>query len=152
MTPATRKILTRHNASPVTEFSYYAHGIQLPILCRLLQHSKRTITEWLNGTRIIPTWAVAVLRLQTLEHELKLDEMGVTRDLDEPATKDHRREPAANADAYVINANAPAFHERKKTRQRRVSCYTTGSKLTAHNNLSRSSSGEPVFIFVIWLR
>ena len=74
----------------------------------------------LNGTRIIPTWAVAVLRLQTLEHELKLDEMGITRDLDEPATKDHRREPAANADAYVINANAPAFHERNKTRNQRV--------------------------------
>lgn len=103
MTPTTRKILTRHNASPVTEFSYYARGIPLPILCRLLQRSKRTITEWFNGTRIIPTWAVAVLRLQTLEHELKLDEMGVTRDLDEPATKDHRREPAANADAYLIN-------------------------------------------------
>jgi hypothetical protein len=58
---------------------------------------------------------VAVLRLQTLEHELKPDEMGVTRDLDEPV-EDHRREPAENADAYVINANAPAFHERKKTR------------------------------------
>src|SRR5471030_1287048 len=48
--------------------------------------------------------------------------MGVTRDLDEPV-EDHRREPAANADAYVINANAPAFHERKKTRQQRVSCW-----------------------------
>src|SRR5712664_3219124 len=115
MTPATRKILTRHNASPVTEFAYYAPGIPMPILCRLLQRSKRTITEWLNGTRIIPTWAVAVLRLQTLEHELKLDEMGVTRDLDEPATDDHRRGPAANEDICEQPEIRPSLEWTAKT-------------------------------------
>ena len=49
-----------------------------------------------------------------------------TTHLDEPV-EDHRREPAANADAYVTNANAPAFHERKKTRQQRVSCWQRGN-------------------------
>jgi hypothetical protein len=53
----------------------------------------------LNAT-VNPTWAVTVLRLQILEHELKLNEMGVTRDLDKPTIEDHRRGPAANHGIY----------------------------------------------------
>lgn len=79
MTPITRKILTRYNAASPAEFAYYAQGLPMPYLRRALNRSERTINDWLHGNRIIPPWAIAVLRLQRLEHELRMDEMGYRR-------------------------------------------------------------------------
>jgi hypothetical protein len=47
-------------------------------------------------TPFIPPWAVAVLRLQQIEHELRLREMGIKQETRAERPTDHRRQPAAN--------------------------------------------------------
>lgn len=47
-------------------------------LCRILQRHERTVKTWMNGRAVIPRWAVAVLRLRRLEHDLMKDQMGLT--------------------------------------------------------------------------
>jgi hypothetical protein len=78
MTTPKPKILTRHNAASLPEFLYYSRGISMRALCRILQRHERTVKTWMNGQAVIPPWAVAVLRLRTLEHELMKDQMGLT--------------------------------------------------------------------------
>ena len=78
MTTRKPRILTRHNAASLPEFLYYAKGIPMRQLCRILQRHERTVKTWINGQAVIPPWAVAVLRLRMLEHELMKDQMGLT--------------------------------------------------------------------------
>jgi hypothetical protein len=78
MTTRKPKILTRYNAASLPEFLYYAQGIPMRHLCRVLQRHERTVKTWISGQAVIPPWAVAVLRLRTLEHELMKDQMGLT--------------------------------------------------------------------------
>jgi hypothetical protein len=78
MTTRKPRILTRHNAASLPEFLYYAKGIPIRHLCRILQRHERTVKTWMNGQAVIPPWAVAVLRLRMLEHELMRDQMGLT--------------------------------------------------------------------------
>jgi hypothetical protein len=78
MTTRKPKILTRHDAASLNEFLYYATGIPMRNLCRILQRHERTVKTWMNGQAVIPPWAVAVLRLWKLEHELMKDQMGLT--------------------------------------------------------------------------
>ncbi len=78
MTTRKPKILTRHNAASLPEFLYYARGLPIRHLCRILQRHERTVKTWMNGQAVIPPWAVAVLRLRMLEHELMKDQMGLT--------------------------------------------------------------------------
>ena len=75
---ATRKpkILTRHNAASLNEFQHYARSLPMRYLCRTLQRHERTIKDWMAGKAVIPPWAVAVLRLQTLEYQIMRDQMG----------------------------------------------------------------------------
>ncbi len=78
MTTRKPKILTRYNAAPLNEFLYYARSVPMRHLCRTLGRHERTVKDWMNGKAVIPPWAVAVLRLQALEHELIRDQMGFT--------------------------------------------------------------------------
>jgi hypothetical protein len=100
MTPTTRKILTRHNCASPREFAYYAAQYPMRHLKQMLNRSERTISDWLNGNKVIPPWAIAVLRLQQLEHELRLDQMGHKRVHDELEVIDPRQLAAANDSRY----------------------------------------------------
>ena len=102
----TRKyrILTRYNAAPLNEFLYYARGIPIEHLCWMLNRHPRTISRWTHGHAVIPPWAVATLRLQTLEHQIMRDQMGYTaleREAQRPpAIPVKHTMPAANEAIY----------------------------------------------------
>jgi hypothetical protein len=100
MTPTTRKILTRHNCASPREFAYYAARYPMRQLKQILNRSERTIRDWLAGNKVIPPWAVAVLRLQALEYELRLDQMGYERPQHEIEVIDPRQARAANDSSY----------------------------------------------------
>lgn len=96
------KFLTRHNAASPREFEYYASGIPMRNLCRMLGRHERTVKRWLNGETVIPPWAIAVLRLNRLENQLIHDQMGFTdierhKQATAPAPKLSKRPPANEA-------------------------------------------------------
>jgi hypothetical protein len=106
MKSRTPKILTRHNAASLNEFLYYATGIPMRQLCRILQRHERTVKTWVTGNAVIPPWAVAVLRLRVLERELIRDQMGLTaiareHDSRQPQPVIQRR-PAANERQFAV--------------------------------------------------
>jgi len=96
----SKKFLTRNNSAPPAELQHYAQGVPLKYICKSLGRSQRTVTDWLNGTKPIPCWAIAVLRLEVLEHELKLGQMGIKPETKPRRTIDHRTLPAANDPLY----------------------------------------------------
>ncbi|TKC81427.1 hypothetical protein FAZ69_27745 [Trinickia terrae] len=100
MTKRQRPFLTKHNAASPSEFLYYASGMPMKYLTRILQRHERTVKAWMAGKAVIPPWAVAVLRLRHLEHELTLDQMGVQAIQREPQPIVQRR-PAANEPHFV---------------------------------------------------
>lgn len=106
MTTRKPKIITRHNAASLNEFLYYATGIPMRQLCRILQRHERTVKTWMNGQAVIPPWAVAVLRLRRLEHDLMKDQMGITAIEHEERTKNTQRiiqrRPAANERQFTL--------------------------------------------------
>lgn len=106
MTHRKQKILTRHNAASLNEFHHYARGIPMRQLCRLLQRHERTVKTWIGGKAVIPPWAVAVLRLRTLEHELMKDQMGLTaiehEQREKQPTQVIQRRPAANERQFAL--------------------------------------------------
>jgi len=106
MTHRTKKTLTRHNAASLNEFHHYARGIPMRHLCRILQRHERTVKTWITGKTVIPPWAVAVLRLRTLENELMKDQMGITAIEHEQRTKNTQqiiqRRPAANERQFIL--------------------------------------------------
>lgn len=75
-------------------------------LCRTLQRHERTVKRWMDGKTVIPPWAVAVLRLQTLEYELMRDQMGFTalqREIDDAKPQPViAPRPAANDAAFTV--------------------------------------------------
>ena len=105
-----QRILTRHNTASLPEFQHYARGIPMRQLCRLLQRHERTVKTWITGKAVIPPWAVAVLRLRILEHELMKDQMGLTA---------IQREQRAKEAAQIIQRR-PAANERQFTLQLRL--------------------------------
>jgi hypothetical protein len=107
MTTRKPKILTRHNAASHNEFLYYATGIPMRQLCRILQRHERTVKTWIDGKAVIPPWAVAVLRLRALEFELMRDQMGLTNIARGEPSKQPRpavqhRRPAANEQQFAV--------------------------------------------------
>lgn len=101
-----RKPLTRYNAASPNEFIHYATGVPMRHLCRLLQRHERTIKRWMNGESVIPPWAVAVLRLRHLEHELMKDQMGINESQRQtrrqPPHAVMLRRPPANEDRFTV--------------------------------------------------
>jgi hypothetical protein len=116
MTPTTKKILTRHNCASPREFAYYAARYPMRHLKQMLNRSERTIRDWLAGNKVIPPWAVAVLRLQALEYELRLDHMGYERPQYELEVIDPRQAPAANDSRYEEVAAMQPHASTAKTR------------------------------------
>ncbi|MGH8777968.1 hypothetical protein [Paraburkholderia sp.] len=101
--------LTRHNAASLNEFQYYARGIPTNYLCRMLQRHPRTIRRWTSGQAVIPPWAIATLRLQTLEHQLIRDQMGYTA-----IERDAQRPPAIPLKHTMPAANEAVYEPRTR--------------------------------------
>lgn len=61
------------------EMAYYVQGRPLKSIARELRRTERSVRDWLTGRKKIPWWVPEVLRLRALEHNLRLQEMGVGR-------------------------------------------------------------------------
>jgi hypothetical protein len=101
------KTITRYNAASPTEFAHHASRLPMRYLCRTLNRSQRTIRRWLDGSHVIPPWAIAVLRLRRhLEHELLKDQMGISASNHQRAHQDAKasteRRPAADEHHYAV--------------------------------------------------
>lgn len=76
-------------------------------LCRSLGRCERTVKDWLNERTAIPLWVIAVLRLEVLEHELKLQQMGfknVKKHLKQPQSSHFSNSPGVNDDVFELPA------------------------------------------------
>jgi len=60
-----------------TEFEYYATGIELKRLARILRRSERTVTDWLTGARPVPWWVPELMRLRRMEAVERHRQMGM---------------------------------------------------------------------------
>lgn len=49
------------------EFSRCCAGYSLQRLARMLRHDQATVQAWLDGKRLIPWWALQILRLKRME-------------------------------------------------------------------------------------
>ncbi|AIY41700.1 hypothetical protein LT85_2542 [Collimonas arenae] len=59
------------------ELKYWAMGIPLNQLAHRLRRSERCIKDWLTGREKIPFWVPELLRLQNMEHEHIMWQMGI---------------------------------------------------------------------------
>lgn len=59
------------------EFEYYATGIELPRLSRILRRSERTVKDWLSGVRPVPWWVPELMRLRRMEAVERHRQMGM---------------------------------------------------------------------------
>ncbi|MEO6935145.1 MAG: hypothetical protein ABI171_07355 [Collimonas sp.] len=56
---------------------YWAMGIPLNQLAYRLRRTERCVSNWLDGTKKIPFWVPELLRLQNMEHEHIMWQMGI---------------------------------------------------------------------------
>ncbi len=59
------------------EFRYYAMGIPPRALANRLRRDERTVKDWLSGKTKIPWWVPEILRLQDMEHQERVRQMGI---------------------------------------------------------------------------
>jgi hypothetical protein len=59
------------------EFRHYAQGLPVKEIARRLRRSERSIRDWLSGAERLPWWVPEILRLQMLEHALRMQQMGM---------------------------------------------------------------------------
>jgi predicted transcriptional regulator len=59
--------------------AYYVQGRSIASIARELRRTERSVRDWLAGRKKVPWWVPEVLRLRALEHNLRLQEMGVGR-------------------------------------------------------------------------
>lgn len=59
--------------------AYYVQGRSIESIARELRRTERSVRDWLAGRQKVPWWVPEVLRLRALEHNLRLQEMGVGR-------------------------------------------------------------------------
>lgn len=50
-----------------TEFAYYAMGMPLSDLARVLRRDERTVKDWLSGAAKVPFWVPELMRLKQME-------------------------------------------------------------------------------------
>lgn len=50
-----------------TEMAYYAMGIPLADLARMLRRDERTVRDWLSGKQRVPWWVPEYMRLRRME-------------------------------------------------------------------------------------
>jgi hypothetical protein len=59
------------------ELAFYAHGRPIKDLARQLRRSERSIRNYLSHAEKMPWWIPEILRLQKMEHDAMLKEMGM---------------------------------------------------------------------------
>lgn len=57
------------------EMAYYAAGLDIKRLARVLRRSERSVKDWLDGKARVPWWVPEILRLQAMERERALYQM-----------------------------------------------------------------------------
>ncbi|WP_061537199.1 hypothetical protein [Collimonas arenae] len=57
--------------------NHYAQGIPLKQLAHRLRRSERAVSDWLKGTKKVPFWVPELLRLQRMEHDHIIHQMGI---------------------------------------------------------------------------
>lgn len=62
-----------------TELQYYTQGLSAKEIARQLKRSEKTVVHWLNGSRKIPFWVPELLRLRRMELDLRMRQMGFSR-------------------------------------------------------------------------
>jgi len=56
---------------------HYAQGIPLKQLAFKLRRSERAVSDWLNGVKKVPFWVPELLRLQAMEQDHIIYQMGI---------------------------------------------------------------------------
>ncbi|WP_250479114.1 MULTISPECIES: hypothetical protein [unclassified Caballeronia] len=59
------------------EMEFYALGVPIGDTARRLRRHERTVRDWLSGKQRVPWWVPEVLRLWNMEHQLRLQQMGI---------------------------------------------------------------------------
>ena len=59
------------------EFQYYAQGQTAEEIGRRLKRNKHTVHRWLTGKQKMPWWIPEILRLQRLEYDLWMQQVGL---------------------------------------------------------------------------
>ncbi|MEC5409253.1 hypothetical protein VOM14_27240 [Paraburkholderia sp. MPAMCS5] len=59
--------------------AYYMQGQPIEHIARELRRTERTVRDWLSGRERVPWWVPELLRLRDMEHNLRLQQMGVGR-------------------------------------------------------------------------
>lgn len=59
------------------EMHFYAQGMSIKSLSKILKRSEKSITSWLNGNRKVPWWVPELLRLRLMEREHVLYQMNM---------------------------------------------------------------------------
>jgi len=79
-TPTNSKNIMRYQSSrygnPV-EFQYYVQGQSPEEIAKRLKRNKHTVQRWLTGKQKMPWWIPEILRLQRLEYDLWMHQVGL---------------------------------------------------------------------------
>ncbi len=59
------------------QLQYFAMGIPTKDLAYRLRRDERTVKDWLQGRKKIPWWVPEILRLQDMEHQERVRQMGI---------------------------------------------------------------------------
>ena len=61
------------------EFAYYIQGRKIKDIARELRRTERSVRDWLNGRKKVPWWVPEVMRLRSLERDVRMQQMGIKR-------------------------------------------------------------------------
>jgi len=70
-----------------TEFAYYAMGRTYADLAKVLRRDERTVRDWLTGRARVPWWVPEIMRLKSLELQLRQRQMFGQVEMERRATK-----------------------------------------------------------------
>ena len=106
MPTPTKRESTARRWGKLSEFNYYVTGLPLKVIAKRVGRSTRTVSDWIRSKQPVSQWAVAFMRLDHLEYNLMLDQMGarqvstITKANAKPT--EIRPRPAANDDEFVF--------------------------------------------------
>lgn len=58
-------------------FQHYAAGWKIDALAKHLKRDKRTVKDWLSGTKKLPWWVPEIMRLERYEKFHQMQQMGI---------------------------------------------------------------------------
>jgi predicted transcriptional regulator len=61
------------------EMAYYVQGRPIKTIARELRRTERSVRDWLTGRKKVPWWVPELLRLRHMEHDVRLQQMGIGR-------------------------------------------------------------------------